>query len=422
MAGSFQKFFTNAPHHSVVVKRAGPAAVEPRSPMRFTTIVAAAAALSATACSSLGGGHALPNAGTPVGAAVVQRHGFSGSVLKTLTKQVVIGSVVDPDDGDQNPYGLLVATTSSGNVKKGRLYACNFNDKANVQGNGSTIVSLAPTPGSTPQRFAQSNSLLGCAALAMAHSGEMFAASYSSKAASELTTSGSVSKVYKKGLSRPFGAAFAIAKGTYIYTTTALFVSDAATGSIVLAQSCSGGGGCTYPGTPIVTGFAVNHGKPGSILGPSGLTFDPNNCVKIGRNPACGTLYVVDGVTNTVVAIHNALNLRKAGSIVVGKTGKTFGGTLGSWAKLVYAGSPLNAPISAALLFNGNLVVGNTGNPKGKNLLVEISPAGKVLDVVNVDKGPAGALFGIAATGFSAASTHVYFNDDNANNVQALEK
>ncbi|MBV8490068.1 MAG: hypothetical protein JO199_06000 [Candidatus Eremiobacteraeota bacterium] len=86
----------------------------------------------------------------------------------------------------------------------------------------------------------------------------------------------------------------------------------------------------------------------------------------------------------------------------------------------MYAGAPLNGPISAALLYNGNLVVGNTSDPNGKNLLVELSASGKLLDVRNVDKGPAGALFGIVATGTSTSDTAVYFNDDNDNNLQAL--
>jgi hypothetical protein len=34
----------------------------------------------------------------------------------------------------------------------------------------------------------------------------------------------------------------------------------------------------------------------------------------------------------------------------------------------------------------------------------------------------ADALFGIVATGASAANTKVYFNDDNDNNVQVLER
>ncbi|MBV8530231.1 MAG: hypothetical protein JO104_02855, partial [Candidatus Eremiobacteraeota bacterium] len=92
-----------------------------------------------------------------------------------------------------------------------------------------------------------------------------------------------------------------------------------------------------------------------------------------------------------------------------------------SKAHLVYAGAPLNGPISSALLYNGNIVVGNTLDPAGKNLMVELSSTGALLDVRNVDGGAAGAIFGIAATGTSLANTRIFFNDDNTNQVKVLE-
>jgi hypothetical protein len=45
-----------------------------------------------------------------------------------------------------------------------------------------------------------------------------------------------------------------------------------------------------------------------------------------------------------------------------------------------------------------------------------------VLDVLNVDTGAGGALFGMVATGSNAANTKLYFNDDNDNNLQVLER
>jgi hypothetical protein len=72
---------------------------------------------------------------------------------------------------------------------------------------------------------------------------------------------------------------------------------------------------------------------------------------------------------------------------------------------------------------NGNLIAGNTLDPSGKNLLVEVSTTtGKVLDVRNVDNGAQGALFGLVVTGSTMSDTKVYFNDDNDNNVQVLER
>ena len=384
----------------------------------------------------MGGGRTIPQ--TSDRAVSIAPDGAAVSVLKSLKHQITIGSTIDPTNGDQNPYGLAIAPSCStdsatgkcnGFINKGELFVCNFNNSSNVQGTGTTIVTLAPKAGSSPQSFEQGSNLLGCASLAMTKAGpNTFTASFGAKV-SEYSSSGALTKTISKNLVHPWSVAWAVSGGPYTYATTALFVSDASTGSIVESVYCNAGS-CSYPNIPIVTGFAVNHGAPGSIFGPSGLTFSAGNCIKIGANKACGTLYVVDGQTNTVVAIHNVLNIHKAKSIVVGKSGKTFGGPLKTWANVVYAGSPLKGPISAALLFNGNLVVGNTTEPAGKNDLVEIAqPActavpcthpGKVLDTVNVDTGAAGALFGIAATGTKASNTAVYFNDDNGNNVQAL--
>jgi hypothetical protein len=129
----------------------------------------------------------------------------------------------------------------------------------------------------------------------------------------------------------------------------------------------------------------------------------------------------VDGTNNTVVAFKNVSTIPNGG-IIVEKGGKTFKGPSASDARLLFAGPPLNGPISAALLANGNLAVGNTSNPSGQNIIVEISRSGKVMDTRNIDKGAPGAIFGMVATGLSANDTKLYFNDDNSNDLRVLEK
>ncbi len=145
---------------------------------------------------------------------------------------------------------------------------------------------------------------------------------------------------------------------------------------------------------------------PGAILAPSGLTYDP----------ATDTLYVVDGAANQVVALANVATIGADGLRV---SGSSFSGPSAASARVVAAGAPLNGPISAALLPTGNLIVGNTLDPNGTNLLVEISSAAGIIATKNVDTGAAGALFGIAAGG-TVASPKIYFNDDNDNTVKTL--
>lgn len=101
----------------------------------------------------------------------------------------------------------------------------------------------------------------------------------------------------------------------------------------------------------------------------------------------------------------------------------SFGGPFRNRARRIFSGSPLNGPISSALLPSGNLVLGNTLDADGLNIMVEISPAhGKVVATKNVDTGPAGALFGMVATGSSDDDAQPFHNDDNTNTLNVLRR
>ncbi|MFZ0030747.1 MAG: hypothetical protein WAK84_02615 [Candidatus Cybelea sp.] len=364
--------------------------------------VAAMAALLAAGCAQ-GGGM------TPGQSAGAGTSGFSrtvpasgSSILATLKRQVVIGSTIDSKHDQLNPYGLTVAPTTAGAFTAGDLVVCNFNDKTNRQGTGYTIVALHPHPGARPRLVSDARRLRGCDALALAPDDTIWAAAFKANDNPVISASGSFLTNIRGGpFYHPFGQVFAQPTSG----NPAFYESNAITGTVVRINL-----GSPFTFDVIARGFAVNHGRPGSILGPSGLAYNPNG----------DTLYVVDGTNNTVVALSNVSSIPSNG-VMVAKDGTSFTGKFASDASLVYAGRPLNGPISSALLFNGNLVIGNTGNPSGQNIMVELSPSGQVLDVRNVDRGASGALFGMVATGADASSTRLYFNDDNDNNLQVLE-
>ncbi len=167
-------------------------------------------------------------------------------------------------------------------------------------------------------------------------------------------------------------------------------------------------GGKTFNFDVIASGFSVNAGVPGTVLAPTGLTYDATT----------DTLFVVDSNVNRLVALSGVSTL-PANSITANADG-SFSGTSASSARVIYSGAPLNGPISSTQLFNGDLVLGNTLDSDGTNLLVEITQSGNLAAVQNVDTGPAGALFGLVATGTSAANMKIYFNDDNDNTVKVL--
>jgi hypothetical protein len=369
------------------------------SHIRSLAMFLAAATFAGCSSGSRGVMPMTPAGGQPMSQTPMMAQVDMTSMLKLLKKKVVIGSTVDPMTGDLNPYGLTVATGTSGPITKGDLVVCSFNAKSNVQGTGTTIDALHPTPGSKPIHIVASKVLKGCAALALDPSGFIWATAFSANDNPVFSSAGTLIENLKGSpLDHPWGQVYAApASGPTFYET------NAGNGAVIRFDLSTG------KAIVIATGFAVNHGKPGGILAPSGLAYDT----------AKDTLYIVDGTNNTLVALEKVTSIG-AGGVKVGKNGKTFTGPSAKNARLVFSGAPLNASISTALLPNGNLIVGNTGNPNGTNLMVELTPAGKVLATRNVDKGAAGALFGIVATGTSDADTKIYFNDDNNNNLQAL--
>ncbi|HEY6327640.1 MAG TPA: hypothetical protein VIW73_14130 [Candidatus Cybelea sp.] len=371
-------------------------------------IAALTTTLIASACSRSGGSvtGALPAA--PPQMSLAQDRDTTGlaagvSILKQLRKKVVIGSTVDPANGAQNPYGLTVAPITAGKFKAGDLVVCDFNAKSNVQGSGRSIVALHPVAGSKPLHVSSDKTLLGCDSLALGSDDTIWAASMVANDNPVLSTTGKLeTNISGKPFAQPWGQVFAAPKKG----APAFYETNAHTGTVVRINL-----GSKFTFDVIATGFPVDHGKPGTVLAPSGLAYDPS----------VDTLYFAEGMNNTVVAFKNVTKIPKGG-IKAGSNGMKFSGPSAKDARIVFAGTPLNGPISTALLPNGNLVVGNTLDPTGKNLIVELSAAGKVLDVRNVDTGTAGALFGLVATGKSAADAKVYFNDDNDNNVYVLER
>ncbi|TAM61044.1 hypothetical protein EPN52_03505 [bacterium] len=325
------------------------------------------------------------------------------SILKRLNHITTIGSTVDPSNGDQNPYGLAVASVDAGAIEPGDLVVCNFNNAANVQGTGTTIVALHPKPGSTPRRVAQKSALLGCTEVALAPNGNIWASAFAANDNPIVAPDGTLRTTLPGGpWHGPFGQTFAPHPGSF--GSAAFYESNAGDGTIVRIGI---GANSHFTFEVIASGFAVNHGAPGSILGPSGLQYDRRH----------DRLYIVDGADNTLVALRGVSTI-PAGGVVV--HGTSFSGPFAKRARLIFSGTPLNGPISSALLPDGHLVLGNTLDSSGFNLMVEIAPNGRLLDVKNVDTGAAGALFGMAATGHDNADTALYFNDDNDNTVKEL--
>ncbi|HTA38188.1 MAG TPA: hypothetical protein VK760_03890, partial [Candidatus Acidoferrales bacterium] len=272
--------------------------------------LAAAMLLAASACA---GNRAVPVSGIAPDNALALRAPEvvdTTSILKQLTKTVTIGSTVDAKNGDKAPHALLIANVTNGKIKKGQIVVCNFASKSNAAGAGTSIELLNAKAGSTPVQFAQNAAAKGCAAMGITVADTVFDAAFDGKSIAQFDSSGTYTKIANKNVVAPFGATYwSIGR---LYPRLILFATDASKGTVLRMDFTQG---LPPQVTPIIVGFAVNK-KPGaSALGPSGLSY----------NVKTDTLYVVDGVNNTVVAIKNiGQDILAPAAITVQPGGKTF--------------------------------------------------------------------------------------------------
>ena len=83
------------------------------------------------------------------------------SFLDGIRRQTTLTSTV-PDNGDQNPYAIVVAPVSAGSFQKDDVLITNFNDAGNLQGLGTTIVNYSPTAKKLTTFAALPRDLAGC--------------------------------------------------------------------------------------------------------------------------------------------------------------------------------------------------------------------------------------------------------------------
>jgi hypothetical protein len=378
---------------------------------RAALLIAGALLLAVAAC---GGNGTVPSSPPAAGNAAQQVYGADSnfaspaddtSILKKLTKDVVIGSTVDPTNGDTGPHAISVVKTNFV-LKKGQVVVCNFADKSGSAGKGTTIDVLDPQPSSKPTTFAQSTEAEGCDGDAITSGNGVFAAGFTSGVLAAFSNKGKLGKTYGSPLEEPFSDVDAA--NPNLYAAEYIFSSDASTGGIVSFSINNYGNNKPLQ---VGAGFDVNKKSGWSALGPSGLQYDKKH----------DTLYITDGVDDNVVAFTHASELLVQDEIVVEDGGKSFKCKYPqtTCGKLIFSGSPLKAPVAMALLSNGNLIVANT---KGGNTLVEISAAGQVLDTKVVDKSKTAGIFGLAATGSNDNNTALYYTDTNTNTLHKLEQ
>lgn len=339
--------------------------------------------------------------------------------LESIHRQVTLTSTV-PENGDQNPYAIVVAPVSAGSVQKDDVLVTNFNNSTNLQGLGSTIVDYNPSTKKMSVFASLPRNLAGCpggvgltTAMTMLKSGWVIVGSGPSSDGTTntkgagclivLNASGSVASVLAGPMiNMPWGNMATIDNGA----TASIFVSNAGFGvgspegqppvvtqATVLRIDLS-----IPPGNPPVaakqtvigSGFGSQADKDVFLIGPTGLALGANN-----------TLYVSDAIGNRIVAIPDAA------------TRSSSAGT----GREVTKDGLFHRPLAMTTAPNGHLLVTNGLNGQ----VIEVDPVSgqqiyaRWIDANKAQNPPgSGDLFGIAMT---PAGDGFYFVMDEVNTL-----
>jgi hypothetical protein len=321
-----------------------------------------------------------------------------------------------PANGDQNPYALVVAPVTAGAVQKDDVLVDNFNNNANLQGTGSTIIDYRPSTGQMTVFAAIPHDLPGCragiglsTAMTMLRSGWVIVGSAPSTDGTTKTlgagcliildSTGKVAgTIAGPAIDDPWGNMAVIDSGG----TATLFVSNAGFGIGAPGQPVQ------HQATILRLNLAIPPGKPPVVtsqtvvanglgaqadagvflIGPTGLALGPD-----------GTLYLSDAIGNRVAAIPDAAT--RPDSAGQGKD--------------ISKNGLLNRPLAMGFAANGHLLLVNGLNGQ----VVEINPAtggqdgAMWIDADEAQTPPgSGDLFGIA---MMPGGNGFYYVEDDVN-------
>jgi len=345
---------------------------------------------------------------------------------------VVPGPSTKPANGDVNPYGIVVVPWSTGNLVRGGVLVSNFNDAANAQGTGTTIVQEMPdgsvsqfaqidqasTSGPCPGGIGLTTALtvlpggwVVVGSLPTTANGPGDAGTPQGTAAGCLLVLNSMGQLVETwaggNINGPWDmTSTTIGNTAYLFVTNVLNGTVAADAGIPATQAGNtvnmgtvvrikvGLGWGQMPRmesqTVVASGFSERTDPTALVVGPTG--------VALGWN---GTLYVADSVNNRIAAVPNAL-----------WRDNTFGVPGG----LTLSDDPvLDDPLGMTLAPNGNVLTVNGNN----GLVVETAPWGQTIDTASLDdtgpaSGGAGDLFGLALV---PGGRGIWFVDDGSNTL-----
>ena len=341
----------------------------------------------------------------------------SASFIGPFSSTSTVSTTV-PANGDVNPYGVAVVPATVGSLTQGNILVSNFNNAANLQGQGTTIVQITPAGVVSTLATLTPSGLKGSCpgglglttALAVLSRGWVIVGSLPTSGAGAsfagtgclivLDSSGAPVETFsgtKSGINGPWDMA-ALDGGS----KATLFVTNVLNGSVTSANGAvvnqgnvvrlelsvpkPSAKGSAHPtlksSTVIGSGFAQRTDVAALIVGPTGAAYDAKS----------DTLYVADTASNRIAAIPQAGSRNSTAF-----TGLDVTSNLG-----------LNQPLGLALAPNGNILAVNANDGN----IIETTPAGAQVATFTLIPSGAGALFGLAVV-----PSGIYFVNDAANTL-----
>ncbi|WP_232469590.1 hypothetical protein [Burkholderia ubonensis] len=300
-----------------------------------------------------------------------------------LPPSSVIASTV-PTNGDLNPYGIAFVppgVPAWSTLKPGDVVVSNFNNSANLQGTGTTIVKLSPD--NSPTVFFQGQNLGLTTALAVLRNGFVLVGNVPTTDGQHVVPPGSLLAINPQGSLVTQLVSAALLDGPWDMTVidrgqrVTAFVSNVLNGTVAridLMFDNSGGVTMLQSSRIIASGYTFRTDPSALVVGPTGLAYDANNDI----------LYVASTGDNAVFAIQNAASTN---------------GNAGAGRLIYFDKKHLHGPLALALAPNGHLVTANgdavNPDPQQPSEIVEFTVDGQFVAQMQVDIVP-GAAFGLA--------------------------
>jgi len=310
-----------------------------------------------------------------------------------------------PGNGDVNPYGVAFVPDGfpgGGKASPGDILVSNFNNSMNLQGTGTTIVTV-PAAGALALFFQGKPGLGLTTALQVLKEGIVTVGNLPTADGTCATAQkGSILVLDKSGNLLSTITDPVLVNGPWDSTAldtgegfVKLFVSNVLSGTVVRFDLMVNSGGATILSAhQIASGYSHRCDPAALVVGPTGLVFDSRHDI----------LYVASTEDNEIFALHGA-----------GRTTHD----LGRGVVVYQDAKHLHGPLGMAQASNGDFLVSNSDvinpDPAQPSEIVEFTRNGEFVKQLSMDPGQGGS-FGLAVA-TSDDTARFAAVDDNASNL-----